>query len=119
MIRKLDAVKKREPVYNPVIDPKRSFGYRQVRWIENVSAALRFVDFADEIARKEGRWRTIDHKGWYTEDDGDNGEVLGPLPKRTDLCAPCKEAGCEGGDAECLRADAYGADDKGLVGDES
>ena len=55
--------------YNPAInDPKRMHGYKNVRWIENVSRGLRLVGYADEIAR-------IDHKGWYTDDDGSNGET--------------------------------------------
>ena len=45
-------------------------GYKNVRWVENVSRGLRLVGFADEVAR------SIDHKGWFTEDDGDNGEVM-------------------------------------------
>lgn len=39
-------------------------------WIESLAAAgLRFVDYADKLAR-------IGHNGWYTEDDGDNGELM-------------------------------------------
>lgn len=39
-------------------------------WIENpTDSGLRFVDYADKIAN-------LDHNGWYTMDDGDNGEVM-------------------------------------------
>ncbi len=54
--------------FNPVCDPQAMHGYRNVRWIENASCGLRLVGFADEIGR-------LNHKGWYTEDDGDSGEV--------------------------------------------
>lgn len=57
-------------VYNPVCDPKSVHQYRNVRWIENASRGLRLVGFADEILP-----RSIQHKGWFTMDDGDNGEV--------------------------------------------
>jgi hypothetical protein len=43
-------------------------GYTNVRWVENVSRGLRLVGFADKIAG-------LNHNGWYTVDDGDNGEV--------------------------------------------
>lgn len=33
------------------------------RWIENASASLRLVGYADEISKR------IDHKGWYTDND--------------------------------------------------
>lgn len=56
--------------FNPVNDPKHMHGYKNVRWVENVSKGLRLVGFADEIAG-----RRIDHKGWYTTDDNDFGEV--------------------------------------------
>lgn len=71
--------------YGPV---NNTYGFRNVRWVENVSRGLRFVGFADEIARKEGR-RGIDHKGWFTMDDGDTGEVyrgvVFQLPSRNGL----------------------------------
>lgn len=35
------------------------------RWIEAASAGLRFVGYADELAT-----RGIQHKGWYTDEDG-------------------------------------------------
>lgn len=57
--------------YNPIIEPERAHGYRNVRWVENVSRGLRLVGFADEIAESEDRWRAINHTGWYTDDDGD------------------------------------------------
>lgn len=73
-------MKKKKPPkvieYNPVCEPDRMHGYRGVRWVENVSDGLRLVGYADEIARTEGRWRLIDHKGWYTDDDGSNGQTL-------------------------------------------
>jgi hypothetical protein len=40
-------------------------------------AGFRLVGRADEVARKNDRWRTIDHSGWYTSDDGDNGIYAG------------------------------------------
>jgi hypothetical protein len=70
MKRKVKAIE-----FNPVNDPKRVHGYKNVRWIENASRGLRLVGFADEIARKEHS-RAIEHKGWYTYDDGDPREVL-------------------------------------------
>lgn len=81
-MRKLTKVKTIE--YNQACD---AHGYRNVRWIENVSRGLRLVGFADEIARKEGCWRTIDHKGWYTDDDGAMETLRGvvyQLPSRGD-----------------------------------
>ena len=70
-------MRKKQPTieYNPFNDPKNMHGYRNVRWIENVSCGLRRVGFADEIARAEGHYRMIDHKGWFTDDDGMSGEV--------------------------------------------
>lgn len=50
--------------YNPASE---MHGYKNVRFVENVSKGLRFVGFADEIARSEGS-RAIDHNGWYTDD---------------------------------------------------
>lgn len=67
--------RKLEIEYNPVCDAKSVHGYKDVRWVENVSRGLRLVGFADEIARKEGYFHAIDHKGWFTEDDGLDGEV--------------------------------------------
>lgn len=77
-----------------------SHGYNGVRWIENVSRGLRLVGFADEIAKSEGRSRTIDHKGWFTDED-DTGEtyrgVVYLLPSRGEpryvygYADPCNE----------------------------
>jgi hypothetical protein len=48
-----------------------------LRWLEfPESMGFRFVGFADEIARREGFPRSIDHTGWYTFPNGDTGEVL-------------------------------------------
>lgn len=44
--------------------------YNSSGWIENVFAALRFYKFADKINER------IRHQGWFTSEDGDNGEVL-------------------------------------------
>lgn len=63
--------------FNPVCDLKTVHGYKNVRWTENVSRGLRLVGFADEIARKEGNWRIINHKGWFTDDDGDGNVYRG------------------------------------------
>lgn len=67
--------KQKQIEYNPVCEPSRMHGYTNVRFVENVSEGLRLVGFADEIARSEGYPRSIDHRGWYTQDDGWNGEV--------------------------------------------
>lgn len=59
--------------YNPAFE---AHGYRNVRWVENVSDGLRRVGFADEVTRGEGYPRWIDHKGWFIRDDeGMSGEV--------------------------------------------
>jgi hypothetical protein len=68
--------------YNPVNDPEHVCGYKNVRWVENVSRGLRCVGFSDEINHN-----MIRHKGWYTYDDGDRGEevfrgVVYQLPAR-------------------------------------
>ena len=69
--------------YNPAFEAHR---YKNVRWVENASRGLRLVGFADEIASAEGRRRTINHKGWHTDEDGGNGEyyrgVVYLLPSR-------------------------------------
>ena len=59
--------KTKSVVYGPAIS-ERAHGFKNVRWVENVSYGLRLVDFADKIIR-------LSHRGWFTEDDGDNGEV--------------------------------------------
>lgn len=79
-------VKAKTIEYNPAHE---SHGYKNVRWVENVSCGLRLVGFADEIARKEGNWRAIDHKGWFTDDDGDGDTYRGvvyQLPARDGEC---------------------------------
>ncbi len=58
--------KKKQIEFNPA---HTSHGYRNVRWVENVSCGLRLVGFADKIAG-------LRHQGWFTEDNGDNGEVF-------------------------------------------
>lgn len=66
--------------YNPA---SKSHGYN-VRFVENISRGLRLVGFADEIAHAEGS-RSIDHKGWFTDDDGDGDTYRGvvyQLPSR-------------------------------------
>jgi hypothetical protein len=56
--------------YNPASDDG-------LQWVENGSAGLRFVGYADEIATRNYNYACgIDHKGWYTMDDGANGETL-------------------------------------------
>ena len=52
--------------YGPAFD---AHGYKWVRFVENVSRGLRLVGFADEIAKAEGSWRSIQHTGWFTDDD--------------------------------------------------
>jgi hypothetical protein len=52
-------------IFNP---SHSSHSDRHVRWVENASDGLRLVDFADKIIG-------LNHQGWFTEDDGDNGEV--------------------------------------------
>lgn len=57
--RKLYDIKTRATIeYNP----ETKEGYR---WIENASAGLRLVGYADKVATR------IQHKGWYTDDDGE------------------------------------------------
>lgn len=38
-----------------------------LRWIENATNGLRFVDTCDAIAHAQGMARSIDHEGWYTD----------------------------------------------------
>lgn len=38
-----------------------------LRWIENATNGLRFVDTCDAIAHAKGMARSIDHEGWYTD----------------------------------------------------
>jgi hypothetical protein len=54
--------------YNPANDPKRMHGYKNVRWVENVSRGLRLVGFADKVADEAGS-HAIEHQGWFTDDD--------------------------------------------------
>jgi hypothetical protein len=56
--------------YGPLCDPKHMHGYKGARWVENVSRGVRLIGFADEIAQKG-----IRHNGWYTDEDGANGEL--------------------------------------------
>jgi hypothetical protein len=46
--------------YGPV---NSTYGYSNVRWVENASRGLRLVGFADKIV-------SLNHHGWYTYDDG-------------------------------------------------
>jgi len=65
--------------YNPVVDPARAHGYKNARWVENVSHGLRLVGFADDIIAH------CDHNGWHTEDDCDGDIYRGvvyQLPSR-------------------------------------
>ena len=56
--------------YSPEGNVTRQPNRPRYAWIENTeSAGLRFVDFADKIAR------SIRHRGWYTSDDGWTGET--------------------------------------------
>lgn len=57
------------PVLRPVIqyNPASDDG---LRWVEHASAGLRFKGYADEVATR------INHKGWYTQDDGFSDETL-------------------------------------------
>jgi len=59
--------KRRYGASNPAIlfnPPHSSHGDKHVRWIENAAAGLRLTGYADEICR------SIDHTGWYTDDEG-------------------------------------------------
>ena len=71
--------------YNPVCDPERMHGYRNVRWVENASRGMRLVGFADKIDR------CIRHNGWYTSDEMDMGNlyrgVVYQIPARKGI--PC------------------------------
>ncbi len=68
--------------YAPVNDPKRMHGYRNVRWVENVSRGMRLVGFADKIIR-------LDHRGWYTDEEFQDETYRGvvyQLPARDREC---------------------------------
>lgn len=41
----------------------------RVFWCERPDAYLRRVGFADEVAKREGFSRSIDHKGWFLDSD--------------------------------------------------
>ena len=43
--------------------------WQGLRFVENVHDGLRFVNYADEVAREAGCYRSISHSGWYTSDD--------------------------------------------------
>jgi hypothetical protein len=47
-------------------------GRTKLRCIENAQRGLRLVGFADEIAREESMSRSIDHTGWYADDNQDS-----------------------------------------------
>lgn len=50
--------------------PWSAYGEKHMRWIESPRAAgLRFVGYADKIAR-------LNHTGWFTDDDGITGETM-------------------------------------------
>ena len=71
------------PARNVTRQPNRP----RYAWIENTeSAGLRFVNFADQFGL-----RSIDHRGWYTCENGDNGEnyrgVVYRLPHSRGLIA--------------------------------
>lgn len=42
-----------------------------LRFVENVHDGLRFVNYADVIAREAGHWQSINHRGWYTDETQD------------------------------------------------
>lgn len=70
---------RQEIIYGPV---NNTYGYKNVRWVENASCGLRLVGFADKIA-------PIDHQGWYTRDDDCDSDtyrgVVYQLPARNGL----------------------------------
>ncbi len=62
-------LKRKSIFYSREFTPSWSIG-RKFRWIENYTYGLRFVGYADEI------YYYIRHRGWFTRDDGWDGEVL-------------------------------------------
>lgn len=60
----MSKTKKKYIEYSPVSE-------NGLRWVENVNLGLRFVGFADKLGA-----RGINHKGWYTDENGYSGEVL-------------------------------------------
>lgn len=52
--------------------PRQSRAYYCDEWPEG----WRLVGRADEVERNAGYSRSIDHTGWYTRDDGDNGNTI-------------------------------------------
>lgn len=44
---------------------------------------MRLPDRADVVARVNGCYRTIDHEGWFTDDDGDSGTIAGYVLRLT------------------------------------
>jgi hypothetical protein len=45
------------------------------QWFENAGAVAAFVGHCDKVATDQGRYRAIDHNGWYLEDEGFDGET--------------------------------------------
>lgn len=78
-------MKKGKPsiAYGPRFDTR---GAKHARWIENASRGLRFVGFADDVARAEGS-RSVEHSGWYGDEFGDTlfRGVVYALPSRGGL----------------------------------
>lgn len=56
------------------------------RWVEHAATGLRLVGFADEVATRNYNYAYgVDHKGWYTDEDGARGTLRGivyQLPAR-------------------------------------
>jgi len=65
-----------------------AYGESHMQWVENpTQAGLRFVGYVDEVNTSNYAFSGgINHKGWWTEDDGLNGEtargVVYQLPAR-------------------------------------
>lgn len=71
--RRIVAGKTEAPSHtNHVAGAAFKIGRDSVRWVENPAAlGFRLVGFADEIGANSYRWSrpSIDHKGWFLEDD--------------------------------------------------
>jgi hemerythrin len=82
---------------------------RGLRWIENASHGLRLVGFADEICK-----RAIDHTGWYTDQEAQEGCARGvvyQLPARGGKARYVYGVADENND-DCALLDFDSTDDK-------
>ncbi len=91
---------KRKPKFIEYGKPFDSHGYRGVRFVEHPEDGLRFVGFADKIVS------FIEHTGWYTVDEGWNGEpfrgVVYRLPAGRGFVPGYVHVGCSDDDGAIL-----------------